>query len=74
MAYTTDDLAKIRQAILDLAAGNRATMVTKDGRTVQYARADIDKLRALERTISGELKASTGRRTRTRYAVTNKGL
>jgi len=74
MAYTTDDLAKVRQAILDLASGNRATMVTKDGRTVQYARADIDKLRALERTIAADLQPTTGRRSRTRYTVTSKGL
>jgi len=74
MAYTTDDLTRVRQAILDLAEGKRATMVTKDGRTVQYARADIDKLRALERTIAADLQPATSRRSRTRYAVTNKGL
>ncbi|WP_136247943.1 gpW family head-tail joining protein [Halomonas borealis] len=76
MAYTTAELAQVRQAILDLATGNRATMVTKDGRTVQYARADIDKLRDLERTIAAELQSQDGtrRRSRTRYAVTSKGL
>lgn len=74
MAYTTDDLAQVKQAILDLATGNRATMVTKDGRTVQYARADIDKLRALERTIAADLQPAASRRSRTRYTVTSKGL
>ena len=73
MAYTDTDLAQVKQAILDLAAGNRASLVTKDGRTVQYARADIDKLRDLERTIAGRLNADSGGR-RTRYAVTSKGL
>ncbi|MDR5867291.1 gpW family head-tail joining protein [Halomonas koreensis] len=75
MAYTADDLAQVKQAILDLAAGRRATMVTRDGRTVQYARADIAKLRDLERTISAQLNAASGgRRSRTRYAATSKGL
>ncbi|NIC05256.1 gpW family head-tail joining protein [Billgrantia bachuensis] len=72
MAYTADDLAQVRKAILDLASGARVTMVVKDGRTVQYAQTDISKLRELERTITGSLK--TGRRSRTRYAVTSKGL
>jgi hypothetical protein len=40
---------------------------------VQYARADIDKLRDLERTIAGQLNADSGGR-RTRHAVTSKGL
>lgn len=74
MAYTTDDLAQVRKAILELASGARVSMIVKDGRTVQYASTDIDKLRALERTIAGEIKAGSGRRTRTRYTVTSKGL
>lgn len=74
MAYTADDLAQVKQAILDLATGNRATMVTKDGRTVQYARADIGKLRALERTIADGLNRTHSRRSRTRMTVTGKGL
>lgn len=73
MAYTADDLAQVRKAILDLASGARVAMVVKDGRTVQYAQADINKLRELERSIAGSLKATAGR-SRTRYAVTSKGL
>lgn len=72
MAYTTEQLAEVRQAIVDLAAGKRVTMITKDGRTVQYAPADINKLRDLERTMAASLQ--TGTRTRTRHAVTSKGL
>lgn len=74
MAYTADEHAQVKQAILDLAVGRRATMVTKDGRTVQYARADMGRLQALERSMSESLQPSGGRRTRTRQVVTSKGL
>ena len=72
MAYTTDQLAAVRQAIIDLSTGQRVVSITHNGRTVQYAQTDINKLRELERTIAGSLK--TGRRSRTRFAVTSKGL
>lgn len=74
MAYTPEQLAEVRQAITDLAAGKRVTMITHGGRTVQYAATDINKLRDLERTMAASLHAQSGRRSRTRYAITSKGL
>ena len=75
MAYTADDLAQVRKAIIDLASGQRVTMVVHNGRTVQYARTDIDKLRSIEREIASDLGRAAGkRRSRTRYVTTSKGL
>ena len=75
MAYTEAEIAEVKQAIHDLTTGNRATMVTKDGRTVQYQRTSLPELRAQLRIMLAENQAAAGsRRTRTRYAVTNKGL
>lgn len=75
MAYTADQLAEVRQAITDLAAGKRVTSITRNGRTVDYAAADLSKLRSLEREMAADLHAQSGaRRSRTRYAVTSKGL
>jgi len=76
MAYTDAEIAEVKKAIQDLTTGNRATMVTKDGRTVQYQRASLPDLRAqLKIMLAENLAASgSGRRSRTRYAVTNKGL
>lgn len=73
MAYTAEQLAQVRQAIVDLGTGARVTRITHNGRTVEYGEVDLPKLRDLERTIASGLQANT-RRTRTRYAVTNKGL
>lgn len=75
MAYTADNLAQVRQAIMDLASGQRVTRITHNGRTVDYDQADIDKLRSLERQIATEVKAqSQQRRTRTRQVITSRGL
>ena len=75
MAYTTAELAQVRQAIIDLSTGQQATRITKDGRTVEFATTDLNKLRALERDIvSGLQSAATRRRSRTRYVTTSKGL
>ncbi|GHA85378.1 phage head-tail joining protein [Modicisalibacter luteus] len=75
MAYTADDLASIRRAIVELARGQRVTTVTHNGRTVQYAQSDIDALRDLAREIALELKHAGGRRrSRTHYVTTSKGL
>lgn len=75
MAYTAEQLAEVRQAIVDLAAGKRVVTITRDGRTVQYAQTDINKLRSLAAEIADDLAAQAGnKRTRIRYAVTSKGL
>ncbi|TVU68070.1 phage tail protein [Cobetia crustatorum] len=79
MAYTADDLARVRQAVLDLATGQRVTSFrTANGKTLSYADADIDKLRELEQTIAAQVASAShiGRRlrSRTRYTTTSKGL
>lgn len=75
MAYTADQLDQLRQAILDLSLGNRVARITHNGRTVEYESADLDKLRVMERQVAADVQAqSAGRRTRTRHAVTSKGL
>lgn len=75
MAYTKEDLAQIRKAILDLASGLRVARVTKDGRTIEYSGSgDLDKLREVERQIMAHLDTSKARRTRTRPVITSKGL
>lgn len=75
MAYTKEDLAQIRKAILDLASGLRVARVTKDGRTIEYSgNDDLDKLRQLERQILSSLDPKRSRRTRTRQVITSKGL
>ncbi|MFI8748856.1 gpW family head-tail joining protein [Vreelandella lionensis] len=75
MAYTADNLAQVRQAILDLASGQRVTRITHNGRTVDYGQADIDKLRSLERHIAADVSAQNRqRRSRTRQVITSKGL
>jgi len=75
MAYTPEQLAEVRQAIVDLGLGKRVVSVTQNGRTVQFAQTDIDKLKALAREIAEALPNSTvRRRTRTRIVMTSKGL
>ena len=75
MAYTADDLAQVRKAILDLASGLRVARVTKDGRTIEYSGSgDLDKLRQVERQILSYLDTNKSRRTRTRHVITSKGL
>ena len=75
MAYTPEQLAEVRQAIVDLGLGKRVVSVTHNGRTVQFAQTDIDKLKALAREIAESLPTSAlRRRTRTRRVMTSKGL
>jgi len=76
MAYTAEQLAQVRQAIIDLSSNKTVARITKDGRTVEYAKADLEDLRSLEREIAADV-ANAGaarRRTRTRMAITSKGL
>lgn len=75
MAYTPEQLAEVRQAIIDLSTGKRVVSITKNGRTVQFDRTGLPELEALEYRIKADMKAQTGkRRTRTRLVMTNKGL
>lgn len=73
MAYTTEQLAQVRQAIIELSTGARVVSVTHNGRTVQYAASRLADLRTLERAMQDSL-AADGRRRRTRRVITSKGL
>ncbi|ATH77785.1 phage tail protein [Vreelandella venusta] len=75
MAYTPEQLAEVRQAIVDLGLGKRVVSITQNGRTVQFAQTDIEKLKALAREIASALpNTQQRRRTRTRSVMTSKGL
>lgn len=76
MAYTADQLAQVRQAIIDLSTNKTVVRVTSNARTVEYAQSDLSKLQDLERTIAAAVHAAsvTNRRSRTRYVTTSKGL
>lgn len=74
MAYTAEQLAEVRKAIVDLGTGQRVVSITQNGRTVQFAQTDINKLRDLERTIAASLIPVNQRKSRTRYVTTSKGL
>jgi hypothetical protein len=73
MAYTHEDLENVTAAIIALARGERVVSVTAGNRTVQYAQADMDKLRALQSEIRVELNAAAGRQ-RFVLTSTSKGL
>lgn len=74
MAYTETELTQIRKAIVDLSTGQQVARITKDGRTVEYARTALEDLRQLERDITSQLQRQQKRQTRTRYVITSKGL
>lgn len=75
MAYTPEQLAEVRQAIIDLSTGKRVVSITQNGRTVQFDRTGLPDLQALESTIANSVAAQAGRRrSRTRLVMTNKGL
>lgn len=62
MAYSQSDLDSVRRAIIALASGERAVMVSAGGRMIQYAVADMDKLEALEKRIESQLSTRTRRK------------
>lgn len=61
MSYSQQDLTDIHDAIMALARGDRVVSVTVDGRTTQYAAADIEKLKSLRNEIVSELGDSSPR-------------
>lgn len=72
MSYTTQDLANIRQAILDLATGQRVVSFTSaNGKSTTFGQTDLVKLEALERRLSQKIG---GKLSRTRRVITSKGL
>ena len=75
MAYTEQDLEAVRQAIIDLASGNRLVRVQIGDQVTQYAEVDLPKLEALEARIESAVAAAQGRRRpRVFRAVHRKGL
>jgi hypothetical protein len=73
MAYTQADLDNVTAAIVALARGERVVSVTAGSRTVQYAQADMDRLRALQAEMKAEIGATAGRQ-RFVLTSTSKGL
>ena len=61
MAYTQSDLENVQAAIVALATGQRVAVVDIAGMSVQYALADLDKLRALCVEMERSLRSSAGR-------------
>lgn len=72
MSYTVDDYISIKNAVLALARGERVVEATFEGESVQYAQADLTKLRDLQREIAADLRAQKSARTGVRY-VTQSG-
>lgn len=76
MAYTNDDLAAVKQAIIDLATGKRRVTVsfstTAGSSSVSYGQADIATLRALRDEIQKEL--NVGQRRQVRLASRGSGF
>jgi hypothetical protein len=72
MAWTAEEVAQIKAAILKKAKGERLTTVDLGGRVEQYADASLEQLRALLEEAEVEVAgAARGRIFRTRYS---KGL
>ena len=61
MAFTSTDLANVEAAIVALATGTREIRVTLNGKTIQYAEADLDKLISLKSVISASIGTTTPR-------------
>lgn len=71
MAYSSSDLSSVQSAIIALAAGTRVASVSLGGKTIEYHRADINKLEMLRNNIMSELAGST---TNCILIKTSKGL
>ncbi len=71
MAYTTEDLDAVDEAILKLVKGERIVRVSmSEGRSVEYAQADLRKLRE----IRAEIAPLVTGRPRYLLTTTRKGL
>lgn len=51
MSYTSDDLAAVRKAKVDLVSGKRVGQVTVRGRTIRYQESSLSEMQALETEI-----------------------
>jgi len=76
VAYTQDDLAAVRAAIVKLATGQMRVTVSfssaAGSRTVTYKSANLDELRKLEQEIADDLEPKP--RSRTILTRARKGL
>jgi len=61
MAFTSTDLSNIEAAIVALATGEREVRVTLNGKTIEDAEADLDKLMSLKTVISASIGTTVPR-------------
>lgn len=73
MAFTAADLTAAETAIRALVAGERTVSVTMEGRTVTYAREDLEALMTYRDRIKQEVDQAAGG-SRFRRAVHGRGL
>lgn len=55
MAFTSTDLSNIEAAIVALATGTREVSVSINGKRIDYAECDLNKLTALKTLVSQSL-------------------
>ena len=73
MSFTSSDLTSVEAAIVALASGERQVRVTINNKIIEYAQADLAKLRQLRGLIQSEISYAAGTGTRSRYVQTSKG-
>lgn len=73
MAFTSEDLQAVKDAIIALATGRRVVSVSVSGKTIAYGPAQIKELRELRDVIQAEINAENPGQ---RYVLTTttKGL
>ena len=59
MAFTATDLAKVEQAMVDLAIGKRVVEVDVGGKTRRFQATSMDKLKKLRNLIQAEVNNAT---------------
>jgi len=75
MSYTADELAKVQQAIVDLAQGKRIVSVMANGKNIQYGQSQIKDLEELRNAMQLEInQASTTTQRRFVLTQSSKGL
>ena len=74
MAYTTEDLEKVKDAIIKLAEGKRVVSYTIAGRSLQYSQAQLNELLSLRDIIQAEITSQTSTQRHFFLAQSSKGL
>lgn len=72
MAYTSENLTAVENAIIALATGARVVKVTLNNKTIEYSEASLPQLKKLKAEITADLSTST--RPRLTRISTSKGL